>query len=340
MNDVLIIGAGPVGLTIAAELARHRVRCRIVDRLAQPLPYCRAIGVTPRTLEIWDDMGIARSMMDAGLCLRGMRLIRYGAPPLDFGIDLHDLPYGQLGIPQYETERILTDHLAGFGIEIERPVTAVSVSNGPGAVQVELQLADGGREDAEFRYVVGCDGAGSTVRRSLGIPFEGDHFPMEFMLGDVLMDCGLPPGFTLRAVRPIQDDAPDFFVAIPLPERNRYRVSMLAPTKLSDRAGPAAGHGLQLERQAPSLADLQEVADRLLPEKVQLSDYALVIHIPDWYAAGRKLQGGKRIYCRRCRAHSPAHRRTGHEHGNPGRLQSGLENGIGTAWASYAGIAR
>ncbi len=60
MVDVLVVGAGPVGLTMAAELARHGVRCRIVDRLEKPSPYCRAIGVTPRTLEVWDDMGIAR----------------------------------------------------------------------------------------------------------------------------------------------------------------------------------------------------------------------------------------------------------------------------------------
>jgi 2-polyprenyl-6-methoxyphenol hydroxylase-like FAD-dependent oxidoreductase len=199
MQDILVVGAGPVGLTMAAELARHRIRCRIIDRLAQPLPYCRAIGVTPRTLEVWDDMGIARAMVDAGLWLRGMRLIRYGAPPQDLRTDLSDLPYGQLGIPQYETERILIDHLAGFGIKVERPVTAVSVCQDSDAVQVGLQLADGGREDAEFRYVVGCDGAGSAVRQSLGIPFEGDHFPMEFMLGDV--SPGLWPSAWLLITR-------------------------------------------------------------------------------------------------------------------------------------------
>ena len=58
--QVLVVGAGPVGLALAAFLAQHGVRCRIIDKLAEPVPYCRAIGVTPRTLEIWDDLGIAR----------------------------------------------------------------------------------------------------------------------------------------------------------------------------------------------------------------------------------------------------------------------------------------
>jgi 2-polyprenyl-6-methoxyphenol hydroxylase-like FAD-dependent oxidoreductase len=57
----------PVGLTMAAELARHGVACRIIDQLATLLPYCRAIGITPRTLEVWEDMGIATPMIDAGL---------------------------------------------------------------------------------------------------------------------------------------------------------------------------------------------------------------------------------------------------------------------------------
>jgi 2-polyprenyl-6-methoxyphenol hydroxylase-like FAD-dependent oxidoreductase len=67
MADVLVVGAGPVGLTMAAELARHGCRCRIIDRLEAPSGYCKAIGVTPRTLEVWEDMGVARTMIDNGL---------------------------------------------------------------------------------------------------------------------------------------------------------------------------------------------------------------------------------------------------------------------------------
>jgi 2-polyprenyl-6-methoxyphenol hydroxylase-like FAD-dependent oxidoreductase len=81
--DVLVVGAGPVGLTLVSELARHGVRCRIIDKLSTPLPYCRAIGVTPRTLEVWEDMGVAREMIDAGLWITGLRSILNGQPPVD-----------------------------------------------------------------------------------------------------------------------------------------------------------------------------------------------------------------------------------------------------------------
>ena len=90
MADVLIVGAGPVGLTLAAELARHGVASRLVDRLSAPSPYCRAIGVTPRTLEVLEDMGVAAAMMDAGIWLRLTRLVVDGAiraeiPSLEIG---------------------------------------------------------------------------------------------------------------------------------------------------------------------------------------------------------------------------------------------------------------
>ena len=111
MPDVLVVGAGPVGLTMAAELARHGCRCRIIDRLEAPSGHCKAVGVTPRTLEVWDDMGVARAMVDAGLWLKGLRTIVPGQPVRDAIADLSDLPYGNVGIPQYETERILTEHL-------------------------------------------------------------------------------------------------------------------------------------------------------------------------------------------------------------------------------------
>src|SRR5918998_3176393 len=228
MPKILVVGAGPVGLTMAAELARHGVSCRIIDRLAEPLPYCRAIGVTPRTLEVWDDMGVARDMIDAGLWLEGMRSIIDGQLPRDERLELSDLPYAELGLPQYETERLLGRHLKSFGIRVEHGVELAALSQREDRVAVELRRIDGGIERAFFRYVVGCDGAHSAVRHALGIAFDGDAFPMMFMLGDVHIGWDLPRGMALRAIRPVEDDAPDMFIAIPLPEPGRYRVSMFA----------------------------------------------------------------------------------------------------------------
>jgi hypothetical protein len=105
------------------------------------------------------------------------------------------------------------------------------------------------------------------VRRALGIAFEGEAFPMMFMLGDVRIDWDLPRGIALRLVA---DGAPDMFIAIPLPEPGRYRVSTLAPPEASPHRG--TDHGIQSELRGPELTQIQAVADDLVPEKPRLSD--------------------------------------------------------------------
>ncbi len=119
MVDVLVVGAGPVGLVMAAELRRHGASVRIIDKAAEPLPFCRAIGVTPRTLEVYEQMGIVRPMIEAGVWLEGVRVEVNGSARTPH-VDLSDLPYGALGIPQPQTERILTAHLASLGVKAER----------------------------------------------------------------------------------------------------------------------------------------------------------------------------------------------------------------------------
>jgi 2-polyprenyl-6-methoxyphenol hydroxylase-like FAD-dependent oxidoreductase len=294
MVDVLVVGAGPVGLTMAAELARHGVRSRVVEKLAAPLPYCRAIGVTPRTLEIYAEMGIAREMIDAGLFLEGLRLVGPDGER-DIVPDFSDLPYGPLGIRQSETERILAAHLEGFGIAVEREVSLVAFSQSASAVDVELEHADGSRERATFAYVVGCDGAHSFVRHALDIAFEGDAFPWGFMLAEVELSPPLPRGYALRALRPREDDAPEMFIAVPLPEPGRYRVSSIAPPEAT-----AAGsdHGLQTERPGPDLASIQAIADRLMPEPVRLSNmtwssfFRISMRLAAKYRVGRAFLAG------------------------------------------------
>jgi 2-polyprenyl-6-methoxyphenol hydroxylase-like FAD-dependent oxidoreductase len=296
MPDILVVGAGPVGLTMAAELVRHGVRCRIVDRNAAPSPFCRAIGVTPRTLEVWDDMGIVRQMIDAGLWIEGLRSVIDGHPPHDIQAAFPDLPYGMLALPQYETERLLSRHLEGFGIKVERGVTLTALAETGNAIGVTLDHDDGTHKEAAFSYVIGCDGAHSAVRRLTGIAFEGDAFPMMFMLGDVHIDWELARGWSLRALRLVEDSAPDMFIAIPLPEQGRYRVSTLAPATMNSTGG--TGHGIQSEMKGPELAALQAIANDLLHGKPRLSDlrwsslFRISMRLADHYRQGRVFIAG------------------------------------------------
>ncbi|WP_407529027.1 FAD-dependent monooxygenase [Methylobacterium oryzisoli] len=291
MADVLVVGAGPVGLTLACELARHGARCRIIDRAPRPLPYCRAIGVTPRTLEVWDDMGIAREMIDAGLWLTGLRSIVQGRPPTDAPNPALDLPFAALGLPQYETERVLARHLDRHGVRIERGSALTALRQDPDGVAVRIEGEDGTAQEDRFRYVVGCDGAHSAVRRLLGIAFDGAAYPWPFMLGDVRIGWDVPYGMSVRALRLVEGGPPDMFVAIPLPEPGRYRVSMLAPAALVPSAGTE--HGIQAELRGPSLADLQAVADDLLPDRPRLADlrwssvYRISMRLASAYGQGR-----------------------------------------------------
>jgi 2-polyprenyl-6-methoxyphenol hydroxylase-like FAD-dependent oxidoreductase len=131
-----------------------------------------------------------------------------------------------------------------------------------------VRLAREGKEEEEarFRYAIGCDGAHSAVRHALGIGFTGEAFPMMFMLGDVHIDWDLPRGLAMRALRLVEDGRPDMFIAIPLPEQGRYRVSMLAAPKFNAAGG--TDHGIQSETRGPELAHIQAVADNILSDTI------------------------------------------------------------------------
>ncbi|MFD7735404.1 FAD-dependent monooxygenase [Kitasatospora phosalacinea] len=245
--DVLVVGAGPVGLTAAAELRRHGVHCRIVDRITDPPPYPKAVGVQPRTFEVWEAMGLVGRALDAALPLHGQLVFTDRAPGPRTALDLPaDVPYRFAALPQYTTERLLAEHLARFGTEVERGTALTGLQQHDDHVRAVFE--DGSVLAA--RYVVGCDGAHSTVRKAAGIPFDGDAFPESYMLGDVELDWDLPPG---HAVRATGADPGDVLVAVPLPGRGRYRIS--------SRAGTSDGT-------APALPDLQAVLDRLSPQPV------------------------------------------------------------------------
>ncbi|HEX3817287.1 MAG TPA: FAD-dependent monooxygenase [Chthoniobacterales bacterium] len=188
----LVIGAGPVGLTMACELARHGVRPRIVDQAAQRSQTSKALGIFPRTLEVFSTMGISDRFLAAGHRLHGLSL-HHGRDVLA-AIDLTNVaspfPFA-LSLPQSETERLLSEQLATFGVEVEREVCLTTLEQTSDAVHATLRHADGRLETATAPWLIGCDGAHSTVRKALALEFEGAQYDESFILADVRVESPL-----------------------------------------------------------------------------------------------------------------------------------------------------
>ncbi|MCM9076984.1 FAD-dependent monooxygenase [Streptomyces spororaveus] len=303
-TDVLVVGAGPVGLTAAVELRRRGVSCRIVDRLPARLPFAKAVGIQPRTFEVWDRMGLARTALEAAVPMRGQFLYVNGAeqPRTELSVP-PDVPYGFAALPQYETERILDEFLGRFGTAVERGTELVSFSQDADGVTCRLHGSSGAEEELRTRFLVGCDGAHSIVRKGLGLTFEGGAFAEEYMLADVRVDWDLPHEYTVRSMHRDGDGAvDDVLVCIPLPGRGRYRMSMMVPPELSTAqqdtaAADGVAHGLQNGR-GPGLADIQTVLDRLSPKPTTAFDirwtsvFRISHRIVDRYGDGRVFVAG------------------------------------------------
>jgi 3-(3-hydroxy-phenyl)propionate hydroxylase len=191
-QPVLIVGAGPTGLAAAISLARAHVPVRIIDRAPQPAPHSRAIGIQARTLELLEQHRVVEPFLEAGHRLRAVNLYSNGhrLARLDFDPLQTRYPY-LLCLDQTLTERILTDHLASFGVEIGRGIELVALAQGAARAQVSLRHADGREETANASFVVAADGAHSTVRHLLGLSFSGKTFEQTFMLGDLHADSDL-----------------------------------------------------------------------------------------------------------------------------------------------------
>ncbi|MFF8247521.1 FAD-dependent monooxygenase [Streptomyces griseus] len=308
-TDVLVVGAGPVGLTLAAELRRAGVACRIVDRLPARLPYAKAVGVQPRTLEIFDRMGLVREVLDAAVPMRGQLTYENGAERGRVELVLPpEVPYGFAALPQCDTERLLEEFLGRFGTGVERSTALVGFAQDPAGVTSRLTTASGEEVEVRSRFLVGCDGAHSAVRKGLGLTFEGGAFPEEYMLADVEVGWDLPAGYGVRSTHRGEDGAiDDLLVCIPLPGNGRYRMSMLVPPELSaarqaEAAGTAGGgdgvaHGLE-GGTAPALPDIQKVLDRLAPEPVTASAlrwssvFRISHRLVDRYGEGRVFVAG------------------------------------------------
>ncbi|GAB3243189.1 FAD-dependent monooxygenase [Mycolicibacterium hippocampi] len=191
--DVLIAGAGPSGLTAAIELARRGVAVRIVDAASGPNTETRALGMQARTLELYQHAGLVERLLERGLRARIFNVFSENRQILRADFAGLDSPYPfLLMIPQNHTQNVLADHLAALGVAVERNVELTGLHQDPSGVAARLRHADGSVEEVTATWLVGADGAHSTVRHELGVGFVGSAFEENFAVADLRMDWVLP----------------------------------------------------------------------------------------------------------------------------------------------------
>jgi 2-polyprenyl-6-methoxyphenol hydroxylase-like FAD-dependent oxidoreductase len=180
-TDVIVVGAGPTGLMLACELALAGVRCRVLDRRAEQPNITRAFAVHARTLELLDARGLADDLLPRGVPVREI------APAPGATLDLRELDtrYPMILIaPQSGTERVLEGRARRLGVEIVYGADVVGLRQDDAGVFLDVD-AGGGVHTQRARYVVGCDGAHSAVRRMLGVDFVGKQYETHILLADV-----------------------------------------------------------------------------------------------------------------------------------------------------------
>jgi 2-polyprenyl-6-methoxyphenol hydroxylase-like FAD-dependent oxidoreductase len=289
-GQVLVVGAGPTGLVLAAELLARGIRTRVIDKGDGVALQPRAIGIHARALEVLDMMGLAERFIESGQTVRRIRWYSEGKFLISLEFAHSGSRFGMfLDLPQDETERLLRARIAELGgvVEDGTELTGLAADADANAVTAFVRNRSG-HGVITAGYVVGCDGAHSRVRRELGLAFEGHPYPQDWLLADVLLDWDLR-----------EDAAHAFFrtdglPAILFPMRgHRWRLTL-------PFAGIRSG-------QVPTLEEIQQLTEQRMPRPVTVSD-------PTWlanfrchrrsasaYRRGRVLLAGDAVHI-----HSPA----------------------------------
>jgi 2-polyprenyl-6-methoxyphenol hydroxylase-like FAD-dependent oxidoreductase len=304
-TDVLIVGAGPTGLTLATALTKLGAEATVVDAATDIRNESRAAGVQPRTLEQLARIGAADRLIERGLRGTGFTVASRSETLLHISFTELDTPYPfVLLVPQHDTERILTDALNEAGGQVLRGHSLLSLDPEHDAVTVLLADPEGVVHSVRARYVVGCDGLHSRVRTTAAIEFRGHERSQHYALGDVRVE-GLDGAPVLRFTF-----SPDGLLLLaPLPD-GLLRIVGTVPEPNMDHGREALQQ--LLDRRAPCDTELQ------VTEVVHSSRYRLSSRLADTFRAGRIFLAGDAAH-----VHSPA--------GGQG-MNTGIQDAINLAW--------
>ncbi|MGW0534429.1 FAD-dependent oxidoreductase [Streptomyces sp. NPDC003032] len=296
--QVLVVGAGPVGLSAAHELARHGVRVRIVDAAAGPAVTSRALATHARTLETYDQMGILGELLPRGQRVEHFTLHQNGCRLVRFDTDYSRLPTRfpfTLMVDQVVTERVLRAALARFGAEVEWGVRLESFVDTGDTVSVTLRHPDGTEETVTPDWLVGCDGGHSTVRKQLGMPLIGESSET-WLIADAVVDCGLPRD----SIHWMRTPAGTVMM-VPFPDPGKWRLLDTADASYESDEAVArrfaakieAGTGRRVMVEPPSWVSVFTIQQRMIEQmskgRVFLAGDAAHVHSP---ASGQGLNTG------------------------------------------------
>jgi 2-polyprenyl-6-methoxyphenol hydroxylase-like FAD-dependent oxidoreductase len=284
MIDVIIAGGGPTGVMLAGELRLHGLHALVLEKEAEPTRIVRALGLHARSIEVMDQRGLLDRFLGLGRQYPVGGSFAGIAKPRPDRLDTAH-PY-ILGIPQTITERLLTEHATELGAEIRRGCELVGLSQDKDGVTAEL--ADGTR--LRSRYLVGCDGGRSTVRRLLGVGFPGEPARVEWLLGEV--EVTMPPEELAAVVAEVRETHKGFGAG-PLGD-GVYRVVARAEEVAEDRTVPptldelkqrvlaiaGTDFGVHSPRWLSRFGDATRLAERYQVGRVLLAGDAAHIHPP------------------------------------------------------------
>ncbi|WP_225730631.1 MULTISPECIES: rifampin monooxygenase [unclassified Nocardia] len=276
-SDVIIAGCGPTGAILAAELRLHAVRVLVLEQEPEPnSSYVRIVGLHSRSLELMAMRGLLDRLLERGRRRRADGI--FAAIPKPAPADLDSTHAYLLGIPQPVLERIFEEHAIGSGAEVRRGCAVTGFEQDDSGVTVE----SAGGELLRARYLVGCDGARSTVRKLLGVGFPGEPARTETLMGE--MAVGAPDEEIAAKVTEIRETNRTFSLT-PFGE-GRYRVVVPAAGVREDRAEPPTLDDFRRQLHAVAGTDFGVHSPRWL------SRFGDATRLAEHYRVGRVLLAG------------------------------------------------